>query len=630
MKGTIGEGVDMPGGPACWMVAAAFLAGFLVLAVRLERMQMDYVAESRRRMAAQSERRVLTDAPRGCILAKGGAVLAGNRPTASIAVSAESFQKRKWADTAAGMRAAIDSAAAIVGRPSAVTDREILRHLKQTLARPLVVWRDVSADELARFSEHELDLPGFICVDGEERVYPQGSLAAHLVGYVGRDRAESVAGDEAFRFCDLEMRGRSGVEYGYDSFLRGVAGEKRLLVDARGYAYEETTVREAKRGPDLCLALDLGIQAAAEAQLAGERGACVVMDADTGEVLAFASAPAFNPNEFVPTLRQAVYDRFANDPAKPLLNRASGGSYAPGSTFKPITALAGIHAGISPLATYECTGHYQCGQMKIRCSRTWGHGEMNVMTALRDSCNPYFCHLGTAAGTNAVISAARAFALGAKTGIDYPIDLSGVVPDDAWKREKYSERWYPGDLAQMSMGQGMLLATPLQMARVAGAIGTGFLVTPRLIAAQAPERRRLPFTEAELRPVREGMRMVVVGGTGKKGAEGVDASVIGKTGTAEVGRGETRRKNTWFIAFAEKGSRRIAVSMVIENGESGGGTTAPKVCEVLKAIFGTCDGEAHLRGSGDFGNIPTVGEGDVVWRNSTTALQNLQIQGEKG
>ena len=592
---------DLAGGPSCWITALFFLAGFFVLAVKLESVQIDSAADSRRKMAVQSERRVQTDGGRGRILARGGQVLAGNRPSLSIAVNAECFQKRTWSAAAEEIRRAVDAAAAVVGRPSSVTDAEIARHLRQSLARPLVVWRDIGDDELARFSEHERDLPGFSCDESEERVYPFGSLAAHLVGYVGRDRAETVAGDEAFRYCELEMRGRAGLEYHYDSFLKGVPGEVRLLVDSRGYAQDSKTVVEAKRGPDLQLALDCGVQAAAEAQLRGLRGACVVMDPRDGDVLAFASAPSFDPNEFVPILRHEVYDRYKNDPAKPLLNRASGGLYAPGSTFKPVTALAGISAGLSPSDPYECIGHYMCGQMRIRCARTWGHGDMVMTTALRDSCNAYFCHLGVAAGSNAVITAARAFALGSRTGIDFGTDSAGVVPDDAWKRSRHGERWFPGDLAQMSIGQGMLLVTPLQMARVVGAIGTGYLVVPHLKAGLPPERTPLPYPESSLDVVREGMRKVVDGGTGRRGVDGVCAWAIGKTGTAEVGRGERRRKNTWFVAYAEScaagadGSVRrvrdparcVAVALVVEDGESGGGTAAPKVREVLKAVFGT-------------------------------------------
>jgi len=591
---------DMAGGPSCWIAALVFLVGFLVLAVKLESVQIESAADSRRKMAVQSERRVQTCGRRGRILARGGEVLAGNRPSLSIAVNAERFQKRTWTATAEEIRRAVDVAAAVVGRPSSVTDAEISRHLRQSLARPLVVWRDIGDDELARFSEHERDLPGFTCEESEERVYPFGSLASHLVGYVGRDRAETVAGDEAFRYCELEMRGRAGAEYYYDSFLKGVPGEVRLLVDSRGYAQDSKTVVEAKRGPDLQLALDCGIQAAAEAQLAGQRGACVVMDPVNGDVLAFASAPSYNPNEFVPVLRHDVYEKYKDDPSKPLLNRASGGLYAPGSTFKPITALAGLASGFPASEPYECVGHYMCGQMRIRCARTWGHGDMVMTTALRESCNAYFCHLGVVVGSNAVISAARTFELGSKTGIDFGTDSSGVVPDDAWKRARHGERWFPGDLAQMSIGQGMLLVTPLQMARVVGAIGTGYLVEPHLKSGLPPVRTELPYPESALDVVREGMRKVVDGGTGRRGADGVYAWVIGKTGTAEVGRGERRRKNTWFVAYAETcatgadGSvrrvrdpaRRVAVALVVEDGESGGGTAAPRVREVLKAVFG--------------------------------------------
>jgi hypothetical protein len=189
-------------------------------------------------------------------------------------------------------------------------------------------------------------------------------------------------------------------------------------------------------------------------------------------------------------------------------------------------------------------------------------------------------------GTNAVISAARAFGLGEKTGIDLGVDMAGTVPDGEWKMRMYGERWYPGDLPQMAIGQGMLLASPLQMARVAGAIGTGYLVVPRLKLDIPVRREPLPFSKKQLDVVREGMRMVVDGGTGRRGGERVAAAVSGKTGTAEIGRGETRRKNAWFLAFAPSEAPSAAVAMIIENGESGGGTAAPRVRNVLAAMFG--------------------------------------------
>ncbi len=573
------------GSSTCIVSGVLFLLGLFVLLIRLKDLQVDHALQSLGEVEKQSIRMVQTDGVRGRILDRNGVVLAGNRASVSLALNAAQFQQKTRDKTLEAIRAAIDDVAKVVGTPSEVTDRTILRHLNQSLARPLVVWRDLDDLTLARVAEHLADWRGFLCVEGEERVYPLGSRAAHLLGYVGRDRTQGTAGDVRFKYFDMEMRGRAGVEYYYDSFLRGTPGEVELRVDARGYVHAEEVLMQGQRGPDLSLALDSRLQGVVEEQLAGLKGACVVMDPTTGEVLAFASAPTYNPNELVPVFRQDVYDRLTQDKDKPMLNRASGGSYAPGSTFKPITALAGLGAGLSAEAPYECIGYYMCGRMRIRCARTWGHGALNVRTALRDSCNAYFCHMGLTCGTNELKKAAQAFRFDQKTGIDFSLDVAGVIPDHQWKMDHYNERWYPGDLAQMSMGQGMLLVSPLRMACVAGALGTGYLVTPHLKAGLPVEKEPLPFPQDHLDLVREGMRLVVAGGTGKRAGEGVDAKVIGKTGTAELGAGATRRKNTWFIGYAEKGARKIALALIVENGESGGSTAAPKAGAILRHLF---------------------------------------------
>jgi len=577
---------ERPQGMTCLAVGALFLAGFAALAMRLKDVQVDQVAALTYDAARQSIRRVRVPGARGRILASGGEVLAANRPARSIVLNAEAFQKRTWASTATNIFAAVTDAAAVIGRPSHIDIADIESHLKRKLARPLVVWRNVTDDELARFSEHIDALEGFECEESLERHYPQGTLASHLVGYVGRDRVEAPEGDESVNYIDFEMRGRGGLEARYDSFLRGVPGQRCLTVDARGFAHSEWTQIEPQKGPDLRLSLDLKLQREAEKQLEGHCGACVALDPRDGSVLVMASSPGFDPNDFVPTLPAALWKSLSADPAKPLMCRASAGTYAPGSTFKPITAFAGMERGISSGAVYECVGAYKIGGVRIRCTRTWGHGDMDLRHALRESCNPFFCDLGVKAGTNALMGAARAFGLGAKTGIDFPAEAAGVVPDDEWKREHWGERWYPGDLPQMAIGQGMLLVTPLQMARVAAAIGTGYLVTPHLKAGEPARRKELPFSAAMLRAVREGMEMVVDGGTGRRAGDGLAVKIAGKTGTAEVGSGATRRKNTWFIAYAPAKNPTLAIAMVIENGDTGGGTTAPKVREILKARFG--------------------------------------------
>ena len=601
-------------------VGVIIVAGLVALGFRLAQVQLVDAAKYSYDGARQAIRRVLTAGPRGRIIARDGTVLADNRATVSIVVNPEGFQRRSWNDTVLAISNAVDEVSAVVALPASLTTNVIARHVRQKLARPLVVWRDVGDDAIARFAEHASEFPGFSCIETEERVYPKGRLAAHVLGYVGRRETESAAG-ERFNFRDKEMCGREGLEAFYDSYLRGSSGELQVTVDARGFAVEEKVLVEARRGPDLRLSLDVAVQRAVERQLRGERGACAVIDPRDGAVLALASAPAYDLNLLVPQLTPEMNDRLFRNPRNDYRNRACFETYAPGSTFKPVTALAGLRAGVPPESSYDCVGVFELGEMRLHCARRWGHGPIDMRHAIKESCNTYFCNLGCDIGTNALFSAARAMGLGAKTGIDFPQDSAGVVPSAEYKRIHYDLPWYASDLAHASIGQGQLLVTPLQMARLVGAIGTGFLTRPRLRADSPVERTPLPFSAQNLAVIREGMRMVVDGGTGHLAGDGVAVAVAGKTGTAEVGLGATRRKNTWFIAYAPVEKPTVAIAMVIENGESGGGTTAPKVNAVLKAIFGELEKLESRVG---------VGERN----NSTLELQletrTLQVAGDAG
>ena len=576
----------------CLVAGIVFAAGLLHLAVRLHEVQVETAADYNYASARQSVRRVRTGGVRGRIFDRHGAILADNRKIASLVCRPAAFQQRTWEGTAAKMRAAIDSVARTIGRDASPTDAVIRRHVDRLLPLPLTVWRNLSVVELARFCEHEHEFPGFEVRDEDERIYPNGELAAHAIGWVGATVVSAQPGDERFYYIAPELHGKGGIEYQYDAFLGGVPGERKVLVDARGFAIREWVVVDEQKGPDLTLTLDSGIQYVVERQLSGQRGACVVLDPRSGEILALASSPTYDLNV---VRRMEKYATLSEDPGKPLLNRASGGAYAPGSTFKPVTALAALSLGFPGAEKYGCTGVFEVGGMRLHCARRWGHGDLDLKHALMVSCNPFFCNLGFEVGTNALCATARACGLGAKTGIDLGVDMGGVVPDGDWKMQMYHERWYPGDLAQMAIGQGMLLVSPLQMALLAGAIGTGSLVTPHLKVGLPPNRRRLPFAEHALRTVREGMRLVVSGdgdvrGSGWRAGEGLSVPVSGKTGTAEVGRGATRRKNTWFIAYAPSENPTVAIALVIENGESGGGTAAPRVNKILKRIFGPRDG----------------------------------------
>lgn len=605
-----------------------YLLGFCVLGSSLFRLQYEDTGDFKADLAQQNMRRIRVPGLRGRILDRNGTVLAECRPSHCIQCNVEEFQKRGAAsNTVSAVDEAVERLAGRLGiaRPARLTRARIERHVRQASAMPLVLWEDVADEAFARFAEHAEEFPGFEATTRPERVYPYGTLAAHVLGYTGRSRPDDA---DSAHFFEFDMKGRDGVERFYNRFLTGVAGERKVQVDARGF--RPTKQREAmmendldadvapSAGLDLRLTIDKGVQTVLEAQLDGQTGAGVVLDPRDGAVIALASAPTFDLNDCVPRLSREVYATLTNMPAKRLQNRAISESYAPGSTFKPITAIAALANGWLPDDEYSCQGVYVLGNLRLHCWDRWGHGPITLRTALEKSCNTFFCNLGTAVGTNAVIEAARAFGLGAATGIDLGGETPGVVPDNEWKLAAYNERWYPGDTCQMSIGQGMLLVTPLQMAVVAAALANGGQIfTPYLFARSedqpAPEPvRTVPYDPEYIELVRQGMRDVVESGTGrriltrmeepdpdslKRRRFKLNVSCAGKTGTAEIGRGATRRKNTWVIAFAPFEEPTVAVAMIVERGESGGSTVAPRVHAILAHVFGETE-TTSVRGGG--------------------------------
>ena len=598
-------------------LGAVYLLGFLVLCSALFRLQYEESGGFKADLAQQYTRRIRVPGLRGRILDRNGTVLAECRPSHCIQCNVEEFQRRGDAtNTVMAVEEAVDRLALELGleRPAGLTHERIARHVKKSSAMPLMLWEDVSDETFARFAEHSDAYPGFEASTRPERVYPYGRLAAHVLGYTGRSRPDDA---DSAHFFEHDIRGREGVERYYNRFLTGVAGERQVRVDARGF--RPTKQREAMMeddmdadvapspGLDLQLTIDKDVQAVLEEQLDGLTGAGVVLDPRDGAIIAMASAPTFNPNDCVPRLTRDVYATLTNAPAKRLQNRAISESYAPGSTFKPITALAALANGWLPDDEYTCQGVYTLGNLRLHCWDRWGHGPITLHTAIEKSCNTFFCNLGTAIGTNAVITAARAFGLGSATGVDLGGETPGVVPDNEWKFANFNECWYPGDTCQMSIGQGMLLVTPLQMAVVAAALANGGKIfTPYLFARsegqpQPRPVRSIPYASEYIDLVRQGMHDVVVSGTGrriftrweeaepgsfKKRRFNLNVTCAGKTGTAEIGRGENRRKNTWVIAFAPFENPTVAMAMIVERGESGGSTVAPRVHAVFAKMFG--------------------------------------------
>ena len=563
------------------VLAGVFIVGVGVLMHKLYEVQVDDAPKFREDQEGQSTRRLQTAGRRGRILDARGLVLADARAARNIVCRMEAFKDCGGVSNLANaVDAALDDLSRELKLPRTVSHETVARHLRRESPMPLVVFRDLDDLALARFEEHADEHPGFFVETDAKRIYPYGSLAVHVLGYTGIDNPSANMGDARIHYSEKEPRGRAGLEQYYDRYLAGAPGAQRIRVDARGFVPDSNadvkTEKESEDGLDLHLTLDARVQLAVEKELRGTCGAGVVLDPNSGAVIALASSPSYVADD---CRRRDGFARIKENPDKPLLNRAISGLYAPGSTFKPIVALTALRMGWDPEEQLFCDGAWR----KTRCTSEWGHGALNLRSALEKSCNPFFLQLGEWTKGSNVLEVAREFGLGERTGIDLYGESGGALG-----------KWH----FQSAMGQGPILVTPLQMAVVASAIANGGKVyRPFLHAREGgdPEPVRvLDIPTNHLDVVRQGMRDVVESGSARKAfhpvvgntkmALAVDAA--GKTGSAEVRRGEKQWKNTWFVAFAPFDRPTVAIAMLVEKGEYGGSTVAPKVYNVLKEMFG--------------------------------------------
>ena len=610
--------------PRWRLLVLAFLAvgAIWALAARLHTIQVRESGAYESSQIRQSVRRVLLPAPRGRIFDRDGNLLADNRPSYCIAVYVEELRRPgAWSNTVNAVDARIDELSEALGLPRQISRAEIRQHISKRLPLPLLAWQDIDDRTLARFAETFANDPGMDIYVQPERIYPRGTLAAHVLGYVGRDRP--AATNEVFHYNVLGMKGRAGVEASFDDVLSGVPGGRLITVDVSGYRHGETTARPAIPGRDIRLTLDSGLQAELERLLAGRRAAAVAVDPRNGEILALVSSPAFDPNELSPSIPPATWRALMSDPARPLLDRAISGVYPPGSVFKPCVALAALEAGTPPSVSYSCDGVFVLGNMRLRCSSTYGHGEnIGLRYAIEQSCNPFFCSLGTHIGVEAIDAFAAKMGFGRRTGIPLGGERPGLLPTPEWKSRVRHDGWRAGDTANLAIGQGLLLATPLQVAMYAAALANGgTLPRPRLVADEgamrnaecgmqnASQTSAAPAAQTSLanlggasrpnlhsasdnafRIVRGGMYDVVNApkGTGRR-AKVPGLEMAAKTGTAEYGSRQNRRKHTWMIAFAPFDKPTLALAVVIEDGDSGGRTVAPVIRAAFAHYFGLPD-----------------------------------------
>jgi penicillin-binding protein 2 len=484
----------------------------------------------------------------------------------------------------------------------------ILRRI-ETSREPdrVTVLRHADPEQIAVVEEHRAVLPDVQLELQPRRRYRFGSLAAHILGTVGEVGEEDLAA-EARRGsgADLpfyqpgDMIGRGGVEGLAETQLRGVHGRRLVEVNAAGHNIGEIPegFRAAERGVRIYLTISQPLQAALEELLEGKEGAGVVLEVQNGDVLAAASSPSFDPNEFTGGISARRWRELNEDPATPLFNRVLQGTYPPGSPYKIITAVAGLESGkVRPSTRFSpCTGGWRLGNRVFRCWKPSGHGSLDLEGAIAQSCDVYFYQLAERLTLEELERAARRFGLGQPTGVEIPGEAAGLVPSRAYYDRRFGPRgWTRGVLLNNAIGQGELLVTPLQMARAYAAVGgDGHLYQPHLILARenAHEvvdfrqvlRSREPVCDPEIRRFLRRALVAVVSAERGTGAlarvEGVE--VAGKTGTAENPAGED---HAWFVAYAPANDPEIAVSVIVEHAGHGGDVAAPIVGELMETYF---------------------------------------------
>lgn len=572
----------------------------------------------------QNYRRILTPGPRGDIHDREGRLLVGNRPVFTAAVylnelrrefRAEYFEMvrevrdrsqmpdRQTLNVRARSRVVqryLDEINRILDRSETVEPRHIERHFSQSLLLPFPLVSDMRPEEYARLVERiPVDSPVQVITE-IARHYPHARAAAHALGYVSTTRefaAETTAGAGLLTFRQTGSVGRDGLERQFDEILQGSVGFEIWSVDPGGFQYERVYHELPRRGDNVVTSIDLDLQKAADEGLGPHAGAVVALDVHSGEVLAMSSAPNFDLNHLSPRLTRSVFDAISEGGG--WLNRAAQGLYPPGSTFKLITALAAARAGhIGEDTVVYCPGFHIVGNRTFRCHNRAGHGDENLVEAIRDSCNVFFYERGLRTGIRAIAEEARRFGLGSPTGIDLPGESRRMlIPDPDWKaRRFYGESWFEGDTANVSIGQGDLLVTPLGMAAFVASLARGETRTrpslTRVGANETVDHGGKPITiDADLlEMILEGMREAGRAGTARL-AGSPSMPVAGKTGTAQVRKEGRPTTLAWFVGYAPADNPRVSIAVVVEGVPDtgatygGGATAAPIARRVFEAYI---------------------------------------------
>ncbi len=541
-------------------------------------------------------------AARGKILDRDGRVIVDNHSSYRLILARENLKTEHLGPIADGLNLDYDDLRA-----------RVQRYTSRPKYDPITIKEELTPAELAFVESHRDFFPEMELIHAQRRLYPQNGFAAHVIGYTGEVSEQELDSPDFAKYSQGDVIGKFGIERQYNDTLMGVDGERQVVVDNRGKTRAELANKVAIPGKDLQLTLDLDLQAVAELAMEGKNGAVVAMDPRTGEVLAMVSRPTFDPNKFAVRIRSSDWREIADNPDHPLLNRAIQAQDAPGSTFKPIVAIAGLESGaIDDQYTVHCGGGAMFYGHYHKCHIKTGHGAVALHKGIVQSCDVYFYNVGDRVGIDKIAFFANQAGLGQKTGIDLPHEAAGVVPSSAWKVRNFREKWYAGETISVAIGQGAVTVTPMQLARAyCWLINGGLWHQPHLVKGGKYQQHSWPISPDNVSKVIYGTWGVVnEGGTGGR-AQLPGLNVCGKTGTAQLAsdeflKGKTGKEfknNAWFVGFAPREAPEIVVVALFEHGAEGP-LAAPIVRDVLKAYFDkkarlAADAEARRRGGAE-------------------------------
>ncbi len=569
----------------------------LVLGIGLWRLQV-LGAEDYRVLAEQNRiRKVPVLAPRGRILDREGRLIVGNYPSVTCYLLREQI-------------GSIDHdlpliASALHMDPAQID--AIIEHFRYAPKyAPIPLKQDITPDEQAFLAAHRDELPELDTLDEQRRLYPRDGFAAHLIGYVGEISEADLNNSKFAFYAPGDVVGKSGVEEAYDEILRGQDGSRDMVVNSHGREVGVMGEEYATPGKDLRLTIDLDVQKAAEQALEGKIGAIVAMDPHTGEILAMASRPTFDPNQFSVRLTKAYWQTILENQDHPLLNKAIQAQLAPGSTFKIVMSMAGLQEGVAQDMRVVCNGGATFYGHFFACDRH--HGGVDIHNAIPYSCDTFYYTLANRLGITTMARYAESVGIGQKTGIDLPDEAAGLMPSEQWKLKTMHDKWYAGETISVGIGQGAIQVTPLQLARAISGIASGgvlrrpHVVFPDELTAgqrQAVEEsfpgsgdKTVPLSTENWQIITEAMANVTSSPIGTAYAarlEGIDFA--GKTGTAQVmshtalartGKGHNTEPNAWFVGMAPRRNPDIVVAVLWEHG-NWGNNSAKLAAQVISA-----------------------------------------------